>query len=84
MATLEFVGYLAGFLVSMALVPQVIKSWKTKSTKDISLLWNSVLFSGLLLWIVYAYANKIMPLLIFGIIEATLAATLLVLKLKYK
>jgi len=35
---LDFVGYLAGFIVAIALAPQVIKAWRTKSTKDISLL----------------------------------------------
>ena len=81
---IELVGHLAGFLVAMALVPQVLKSWKTKSTKDISLLWNSILFAGLLLWVTYAWANKIVPLMIFGALEATMAAILLILKLKYK
>jgi len=32
-----FLGYFAGFLTTVALVPQVIKTWKTKSADDFSL-----------------------------------------------
>ena len=80
----ELIGYLAGALVAGALIPQVLKSWKTKSTKDISLLWNSTLLTGLVLWVVYGYGIGSMPLLIFATIEASLSLSLLVLKLTYK
>ncbi|MBI2652385.1 hypothetical protein HYX00_02865 [Candidatus Woesearchaeota archaeon] len=84
MANLEFVGYLAGFLVAIALSPQLIKTWRTKSTKDISILWTLTLMTGLILWIVYAVANKILPLAIFASIEFSMALILFVLKIKYK
>ena len=38
MAYIDIMGYIAGALVVASLLPQVIKSWKTKSTKDISIL----------------------------------------------
>ena len=84
MADLEIVGYLAGFLVSIALSPQLIKTWKTKSTKNISVVWTLILMIGLVLWIVYAIANKILPLMIFGIIEFLMVFSLFVMKLTYK
>jgi len=36
MYQIEILGYIAGFLVATALAPQIIKTWKTKSAKDIS------------------------------------------------
>lgn len=81
--TLEFVGYLAGFVVAIALSPQVIKAWKTKSTKDISLIWNLILMTGLFLWVVYGIANMILPIIIFVSIEFFMASSLLILKLRY-
>ncbi len=36
----ELLGFAAGSFVAVSLLPQAIKSWKTKSTKDISLLWG--------------------------------------------
>ena len=80
---LEFVGYLAGFIVALALSPQIIKAWKTKSTKDISIAWNLTLMVGLLLWVIYGIANRILPLAIFGSIEFSIASSLLILKLRY-
>jgi MtN3 and saliva related transmembrane protein len=80
MHKIEIIGYIAGFLVSVALTPQVIKTWKTKSARDISLVWSIILMTGLSLWVVYAIANRILPLAIFGVIEFSLALTLFVFK----
>lgn len=84
MAELEIVGFLAGFLVAFALSPQLIKTWKTKSTKDISIHWTLILMTGLLLWVIYAVVNNIVPLAIFATIEFFMATTLFIFKLIYK
>ena len=84
MYKIEIVGYIAGFLVSVSLTPQVIKTWKTKSARDISVIWTLILMSGLILWVIYAIVNRIVPLALFGIIEFTLALTLFVFKFVYK
>ena len=84
MANIEIIGYLAGFLIAIALSPQLIKTWRTKLTKDISILWTLMLMFGLLLWVVYAIANKILPLLIFASIEFLMTLLLFVMKLIYK
>ncbi|MBI2676234.1 MAG: PQ-loop repeat-containing protein [Candidatus Aenigmarchaeota archaeon] len=84
MAELEIVGYLAGFLVAVALSPQLIKTWKTKSTKDISILWTLIYMTGLLLWVIYAIVNRIVPLAIFTTIEFSMATALFIFKLLYK
>ncbi|HIH14522.1 MAG TPA: hypothetical protein HA224_04690 [Nanoarchaeota archaeon] len=84
MAELEIIGFLAGFIVAFALSPQLIKTWRTKSAKDISLLWTLTLMIGLLLWVIYAIANKIIPLAIFGVVEFSMATTLCAFKLIYK
>lgn len=84
MAELEIIGYLAGFLVAFALSPQLIKTWKTKSTKDISIHWTLILMTGLLLWVVYAVINKIIPLAVFASIEFSMATTLFIFKLIFR
>ena len=84
MYQIEILGYIAGFIVATALAPQIIKTWKTKSAKDISTLWAVVLMSGLFLWVIYAIIQKIMPLTVFGIIEFSMASLLLIFKLHYK
>jgi len=83
MFVIETIGYIAGFLVSIALLPQLIKTWKTKSTKDISIIWSISLMAGLFLWIVYGVSNMIIPLTIFAIIEFLMSLSLFILKIIY-
>ena len=84
MINIDVLGYIAGILVVISLLHQVIKSWRTKSTKDISILWTLVVMIGLSLWILYATSNRIMPLLIFAAVEFIMIAFLFSLKIKYK
>ncbi len=84
MHKIEIVGYIAGFLVAVSLSPQVIKTWRTRSARDISIVWTVILMSGLSLWVVYGIVNKIVPLAVFGIIEFLLALTLFIFKMIYK
>jgi MtN3 and saliva related transmembrane protein len=81
---IQIIGYISTLIIAISLTPQVIKSWKTKSTKDISLAWNSVYLIGLLLFMVYAIGIMEIPLIIGNIIEVSLALSLIVAKLIYK
>ena len=80
---LEFIGYLAGFLVALALTPQIIKTWKTKSAKDISLLWTFILLLGSVLYGFYGFINTIVPLIVSATVESLMVITLIYLKIKY-
>lgn len=84
MDLIQFMGYLAGFIVAIALTPQVIQAWKSKSTKDISLLWTIVLLLGLLLYFIYGIGIKEMPIIVMNAIETILVVSLIVAKLIYK
>jgi MtN3 and saliva related transmembrane protein len=84
MDTITFLGYLAGFLVVISLLPQTIKAWQTKSTKDISL-WRYIIYViGLILWIIYAILTKNGPVAVTNLIGLILALMILSLKIKYK
>lgn len=80
----EVFGLFGGGLVTVSLLPQVIKSFRTKSTHDISIFYTLILITGLILWIPYAVINNILPLIIFTSIELSIAISLLILKLIYK
>ncbi|MBP9667887.1 hypothetical protein KBD87_03715 [Candidatus Saccharibacteria bacterium] len=79
----EIAGFIAGILVAAALVPQVIKSWKTKSTNDISLGWNITSLAGQIMWIVYGFMITSYSLVIMSSITLSMAVLLFYLKLKY-
>lgn len=80
----EIIGFIGSATIACSLFPQVYKSWKTKSTKDISLLWNTVLSIGLILFVVYGFQISSLPIMVFTTIEASLALSLLILKFIYK
>jgi len=83
MVNFELIGYLAGFIVAISLTPQVFKAWKTKSTKDISIGWNLIYLTGLSLWVFYGFGIGSFPVMITVTIEALMAISLLVLKIRY-
>ena len=83
-AAIEYVGFLAGFLAAFALSPQVIKAWKTKSTRDLSIPWLITYLIALFLWVVYAYGIKALALGVFASVELFVTLSLFILKLIYK
>jgi len=84
MDLVQLIGYLAGAILAVALIPQVYKSYKTKSTADLSLLWNVILVAGLLLYTIYGIGIREMPIIVMNSIEAMLAISLVIAKLIYK
>ena len=83
MIWIDILGYIAGILVVISLLPQAIKSWKTKSTKDISLLRYVIYVTGLILWIIYALIINNGPVAVMNSIGLILALSILILKLKH-
>ena len=81
---IDLLGYTAGILVVISLLPQTVKSWKTKSTRDLSL-WRYIIYSvGLILWITYAIIINNGPVAVMNSIGLVLALSILYLKVRYK
>ncbi len=84
MNSIQLLGYVAGILVVISLLPQTVKSWKTKSTKDLSL-WRYIIYSvGLILWITYAIIINNGPVAVMNSVGLVLALSILYLKVRYK
>ena len=84
MITQEIVGYLGGIFIMISFVPQVIKSYKTKSVEDLSVWMIVATFIGTDFWIIYGYLIKSSPVLVMNIIFGVIILFQLFLKLKYK
>jgi MtN3 and saliva related transmembrane protein len=69
--------------IAFSLTPQIIQSWKTKSTKDISLTWTIILLIGLLLYFVYGVGIMEIIIIVTNFIEITLVILLIIAKLRY-
>lgn len=83
MVYVEIIGFAAGIFTTVALVPQAIKSWKSKHTKDVSLMWISILTIGLFLWTVYGILISSLPLIAANAATFIFAVTILILKIRY-
>jgi MtN3 and saliva related transmembrane protein len=79
----EIIGFIAGILVACSLIPQTIKSWKTRSTSDISIAWMLINLFGQTLWIIYGFMINSPSLIIMSGITLLLATSLLILKIKH-
>ncbi len=83
MEIIELIGFLAGLLVAISSLPQLIKSWKTKSTKDVSTLWLLINILGQILWISYGFFKDSPSLIIMSFITLIMVSSVLILKLRY-
>ena len=79
-----FLGYLAGFLTTIAFVPQVIKTWKTKSAADFSLAMLLIWCTGIACWVAYGFLLNAEPIILWNLATLLLAGAILVMKLKFK
>jgi MtN3 and saliva related transmembrane protein len=78
------VGLLGGSLTTISLIPQVVKTWKTRSTKDLSLGMLSIFTAGILLWLFYGILLREVPIILANSATLVMAAILLGFKIRYK
>lgn len=76
-------GLLAGTLTTVAFVPQVIRTWKSKSAKDLSLAMLGTFTAGVVCWMVYGVMIDSLPIILANSITFLLAGTNVILKLVY-
>ncbi len=80
---ITILGLVAAACTTISFLPQVIKVWKTKSTKDISLGMFSLMTIGLFLWLYYGILTIQIPIILANAISFILALIILIFKLKY-
>ncbi|HRJ31495.1 MAG: SemiSWEET family sugar transporter [Cyclobacteriaceae bacterium] len=84
MNTIQLLGLVAGSCTTAAFIPQVVKTWKSRSAKDLSLGMFSIFCTGVLLWLAYGLLIMDIPVIIANMVTLVLASFLLVLKLRWK
>ena len=50
---IEFLGYFAAILTTLAFIPQLTKTLKTKKAEDVSLTTLIMFLTGVAAWIIY-------------------------------
>ncbi|MFH1857063.1 MAG: SemiSWEET transporter [Candidatus Omnitrophota bacterium] len=84
MITSLTIGLIAGFLCTVSFLPQVIKVFKTKQTKDLSLVTFSVFTAGVLFWLIYGIMEQSVPIIITNVLMSFLSFLIVMMKLRYK
>jgi MtN3 and saliva related transmembrane protein len=76
-------GILAGTLCALSFLPQVIRIYKTKHTKDLSLTTFSVFAAGVSVWLIYGVVIGEPPVVIANSVILVFIAAILIMKVKY-
>ena len=80
----EILGLVAAVLTTMAFLPQVYKTWKTKSTDSLSFPMLLIFELGVLCWLVYGLLIESIPIVLANFITAISGFLLLYFKIRYK
>ncbi|WP_235298874.1 SemiSWEET transporter [Portibacter marinus] len=78
------IGLIAALLTTLSFFPQAIKILKSKNTRDISLPMYIMFTTGLALWFLYGILTHDLPVIVSNAITVILAASILIMKIKYK
>lgn len=79
----EILGLVAGFLTTCSFVPQVMRTYRTRSVKDISLRMYLLLCTGILLWIAYGVIIGSVAVVAANTVSLALTSSILVMKLAF-
>lgn len=77
------VGLVAGACTTIAFVPQVIHTLKTRDTHAISLGMYVLYVFGIVMWLSYGLLLDDLPLILANVVTLSLSASILVLKLRH-
>jgi len=83
MDSITALGVVAGIITTASFLPQVIKTWKTRHTKDISIYMFSLLVLGMSLWLIYGIVKADLPLILANAVTIGLASIILFFKIKH-
>jgi MtN3 and saliva related transmembrane protein len=80
---IEIVGLFGAFLSSITFIPQVWLAWKTKSVGDLSLGMLLIVFTSVIVWLVYGIYLNLLPVIIANSIIFLLSVLLLYFKFTF-
>ena len=80
----EIFGFAAATLSTIAFLPQVIKTWKTRSARDVSYALLLTFSTGCLCWVIYGYLVDAKPVMIANAFTLTLNLAILAMKYTFE
>jgi MtN3 and saliva related transmembrane protein len=79
----DMIGFAAACLTTVSFVPQAWHTFRTRDVSGISLGMYACFTLGVFLWLVYGLLVGAWPVVLANAITLALAATILVMKLRY-
>ncbi|MCX6777354.1 MAG: SemiSWEET family transporter [Candidatus Micrarchaeota archaeon] len=80
----DVIGYLGGFFIMVSFIPQVIKSYRTKSVGDLSVGMILATLVGTVFWIAYGFLINSTPIIVMNSIFGIVVLVQLYLKIKHE
>jgi MtN3 and saliva related transmembrane protein len=81
---IAYLGYVAGLLTVGSFLPQVMRAWRTKQTRDLSMSMFALLVTSGSLWVVYGVINRDWPVIATNSGMVALSSALAAAKMRYK
>ena len=83
MTLADSIAYIATIIGLFTFTPQVIRAWRTRETKDLSLVTYTILSIGAVLWATYGFLTHATPVIVANVVVLLHALSLIYLKLRY-
>jgi len=80
----NIIGFVAGAMTTISFLPQAIRIYRTRHTRDLSLPMYIVLLAGVLLWLCYGVMVHSYPIIIANAVTMAVGSYILVMKVKYR
>lgn len=84
MTLIDIIGSVAATLTTVSFLPQAWHTFRTKNVSGISLGMYAVFTTGVACWLVYGLLISAWPIVISNAITVSLAAVILMMKLRYR
>jgi len=84
MDTITILGLAAGTLTTIAFLPQMMKTWQTKSAGDVSFVMLITFNIGVFLWLIYGVYLQALPIILANGVTLVFNLIILWLKIKYR
>ncbi len=81
---LTFLGLIAATLTTSAFLPQMLKTWQTKSAKDVSYGMLITFIIGIFLWLVYGLIRQDIAIIFANAMTLIFNLIILWLKIRYR
>ncbi|MEH2372095.1 SemiSWEET transporter [Nostoc sp.] len=81
---ITILGLAAATLTTISFLPQMFKTWQTKSAKDVSLVMLITFITGVFLWLIYGIYLQSLPIILANGVTFIFNLIILWLKIRYR